>query len=149
LSLDSVESLESSLLLLLSPDEESSSSVDEDVSCTSLSEVARAGLIGALFDVDVRSSLLLLLLLDTDGEDGSLSVLSRAGLVGVEVLPSGGSCQGRSVEVTFCASTEFWLVVSTIVDNSRTTVSTPNLTCCWKLIISFLKQLTDYKSYFD
>jgi hypothetical protein len=116
------------------PEDSSLSLLDDDDS-SSLSEFVGAGDIGALFCVgDVLSALLPLSLLD--GELSSLLEGSDAG----DVLPCGGSCEGRSVEV--CACTDFWLpsiVVSMTVKSSSTAVIAPNFMYCWMLINFFSK----------
>jgi hypothetical protein len=74
-----------------------------------------------------------------------VEVLSCADVVGVEVLScadvEAGSCEGRTLEVIFCANTELWLsstVISMTVDSSSTAVSPPNLTC-WRVINFYSK----------
>ena len=123
LSSDPDEPEDSSLLLLLSL-----SPLDDD--SLSPSEVLGDGVIGALSSADpdkleVSSALLLLLSLASLDNDSSLlpdesrgsvagvEVLSCAGVAGVEVLSCAGRCEGRTVEVMFCANTELW--VSSIV----------------------------------
>jgi len=53
-----------------------------------------------------------------------------AGLAGVEVLSCTGKCEGRTLEVMFCASTGSWIpsiVIRMTVVSIKTTVSTLKL----------------------
>ena len=68
----------------------------------------------------------------------------KSGVAGVEVLSCAGSCEGRSVEVVFCAKTKFWLksiVLIMSVHTTRIADNIPNFICL--TFINFFSEATE------